>query len=185
MMFALMPGMVIGQGLQPILGFNYGARRFDRALKTIRIALIFATACSIMAFILLYFYPEPFVRIFSSDAELIAVSIYGAKRIFITLPVIGLMMTGAIIFQAIGKVMQSIVTSLARSALFLLPTVLIMPRIWGIDGVWMAFPVTDILTLILTMALLIPQLLDFYKKSELPRLEPERFNIPEPPVKIG
>ena len=185
MMFALMPGMVIGQGLQPILGFNYGARRFDRALKTIRIAIIYATACSIVAFILLYFYPEPFIRIFSSDAELIAVSIYGAKRVFITLPIIGLMMTGAIIFQAIGKIIQSIVTSLARSALFLLPSVLIMPRIWGIDGVWMAFPVTDILTLILTMALLIPQLLDFYKKSKLPKLEPEPFNIPEPPVKIG
>jgi Na+-driven multidrug efflux pump len=138
-----------------------------------------------VAFLLLYFNPEPFLRIFSNDVELIEVGVYASKRIFLTLPIIGLMMTGAIIFQAIGKVIQSIVTSLARSALFLLPTVLIMPRIWGIDGVWMAFPVTDALTFILTMALLIPQLLDFYNKSKLPRLEPERFNVPEPPVKIG
>jgi Na+-driven multidrug efflux pump len=166
MMFALMPGMVIGQGLQPILGFNYGAGRFDRALKTIRLAVTYATIISTLAFIVLYFFPEPFVRIFTKDTGLIDVSIYGAKIVFSVMPIIGLMMVGQIIFQAIGKVIQAIVSSLARSAIFLLPTVLIFPHFWGIDGVWVAFPITDVLTLFLTGGLMIPILLDFRRKSK-------------------
>lgn len=185
LMFALMPGMVIGQGLQPILGFNYGARRFDRALRTIRIAVTYATACSIVAFLVLYFSPEPFLRVFTNDTELIAVSIYAAKRVFVVMPVIGLMMVGQIIFQAIGKVIQSIVTALGRSALFLLPTVLILPQFWGIDGVWISFPLTDALTFLLTLAMLIPQIKNFIKKSRQPDLGPEKFNLPTPPVKLG
>jgi putative MATE family efflux protein len=185
MMFALMPGMVIGQGLQPIVGFNYGARRFDRALKTIRLALTYATVCSIAAFLVLYLSPEPFLRIFTADTELIAVSIYAAKRVFFVMPLIGCMMVGSIIFQAIGKVIQSIVTSLARSALFLLPLILILPHYWQIDGVWLSFPITDALTFLLTLILLIPQIKDFIRKSKQPDLGPEKFNLPTPPVKLG
>ena len=168
MMFALMPGMVIGQGLQPILGFNYGAKRYDRALKTIKIAVTYATVISTVAFFILYFSPEPFLRVFTDDVELIDVSVYAAKIVFAVMPVIGLMMVGQIIFQAIGKVIQAIISSLARSALFLLPTVLIFPHFWGIDGVWIAFPITDVLTLFLTGGLMIPILLDFKRKSKEP-----------------
>lgn len=171
MMFALMPGMVIGQGLQPILGFNYGARRFDRALKTIRLAVTWATIISTIAFFVLYFAPEPFLRVFTDDAELVDVSIYGAKRFFAVMPIIGMMMVGQIIFQAIGKVIQAIVSSLGRSAIFLLPTVLIFPRFWGIDGIWAAFPITDVLTLLLTVGLMIPILLDFRQRSKRPYYE--------------
>ncbi|MCK4863062.1 MAG: MATE family efflux transporter [Dehalococcoidales bacterium] len=185
MMFALMPGMVIGQGLQPILGFNYGAKRFDRTLRAIRIAVTYASAISCIAFVALYFSPETFLRIFTTDTELINVSVYAAKRVFLVMPLIGLMMVGQLIFQAIGKVIQAITTSLARSALFLLPTVLIFPQFWGIDGVWLAFPVTDVLTLFLTVGLLIPILLDFSRKSKSPTQEPEKFNLPPPPVRLG
>jgi putative MATE family efflux protein len=185
LMFALMPGMVIGQGLQPILGFNYGARRFDRALRAIRIAVTYATSCGIVAFIVLYFFPEPFLRIFTSDAGLVDLSIYAAKRIFSVLPIIGFMMVGSMIFQSIGKVMQSILTSLARSALFLVPLTFILPHFWQLDGVWLAFPITDVLTVLLTVALLIPQLRDFRKKSKLTAPEPEKFNLPPPPIRLG
>jgi len=82
------------------------------------------------------------------------------------MPIIGMMMVGQVIFQAIGKVIQAIVTSLARSAIFLLPTVLIFPRFWGIDGIWAAFPITDVLTLVLTLGLMIPLLLDFRRRSK-------------------
>jgi putative MATE family efflux protein len=185
MMFALMPGMVIGQGLQPILGFNYGARRFDRALRVIRMAVTYASAISVIAFVVLYFSPGTFVRIFTADTELINVSVYAAKRIFLVMPLIGLMMVGQLVFQAIGKVVQAIVSSLARSALFLLPTVLIFPHFWGIDGVWLAFPVTDVLTVLLTLGLLIPILFDFYRKSKSTVPVPEKFNLPPPPVRLG
>ncbi len=185
MMFALMPGMVLGQGLQPILGFNYGARRYDRALRGIRLTIMVATTISLVAFFVLYFSPEPFLRIFTDDPDLIAISSYGAKRIFLVMPIIGFLMVGTTLFQAIGKVVQAIVTSLSRSAIFLLPCVLILPRFWGIDGVWWAFPITDGLTFLLVISLLIPQLRDFYRRSKLPPEEPEKFNLPQPPVRLG
>lgn len=185
MLFALMPGMVLGQGLQPILGFNYGARRFDRALRAIRLTITVASSVSLLAFFVLYFFPEPIIRVFTNDPGLISVSVYGARRIFLVMPLIGFMMVGTTIFQAIGKVVQAITTSLARSAIFLLPAVLILPRVWGIDGVWWAFPITDVLTLLLVVALLVPQLRDFYRKSKLPTDEPEKFNLAPPPVRLG
>ncbi|MGD9142996.1 MAG: MATE family efflux transporter, partial [Dehalococcoidia bacterium] len=166
MMFALMPGMVLGQGLQPILGFNYGAKQFGRALKTIRLAITYASGFSILAFLVLYFSPEPFLRIFTSDPELVEVSVYAGKRIFFVMPVIGFMMVGTIVFQAIGKIMQSIVTSLARTVIFLLPLILILPHYWGLDGVWLAFPLSDVLTFLFVLALLIPLLTEFKRKSK-------------------
>ena len=165
MMFALMPGMVIGQGLQPILGFNYGAKRFDRALRVIRIAIVWASGFSILAFFALFFFPEPFLRIFTNDAELVNVSVYASHRIFSVMPIIGAMMVGTVIFQAIGKVLHSIVTSLARSVLFLLPLILILPKYLQMDGVWLAFPLSDVLTFLLTLGLMIPIVIDFSRKS--------------------
>jgi putative MATE family efflux protein len=183
MMFALMPGMVIGQGLQPIVGFNYGAGRYGQALRAIRIAITYATACSIAAFIVLFNFPGLLIRIFTPDSELIAITIYAAKRIFFALPVIGFMMTGSIIFQAIGKPTQSIITSLARSVLFLIPLVFILPHYLGIDGVWLAFPVTDILTFTLTFVLVMIQIREFMRKSQSPEIEPGMSGLPEPPFK--
>ncbi len=157
MMFALMPGMVIGQGLQPILGFNYGAERYDRALKAIKFAIIGATICNSIAFIFLYFTPETFISIFTTDSELITVGGYAAKRIWLVLYLIGSMMVGSIVFQAMGKAVQSFVTAIARPALFLLPLIFILPRFLQIEGVWLAFPITDVLTFLVTFIFLIPQ----------------------------
>ena len=158
MMFALMPGMVIGQGLQPILGFNYGAKRYDRGLKVIKIAVTAATVCCVAAFIVLYSFPELFVRIFNSDPELIALTVYGARRIFIAMPIIGFMMVSSTMFQALGKPVQAFLSSVSRTVLFLLPAVLILPHYWQLDGVWLAFPITDGLTFTLVLSLFIPQI---------------------------
>jgi len=158
MMFALMPGIVIGQGLQPILGFNYGAKRYDRALKVIKIAILAATACCVIVFVVLYFAPEPFIRIFTTDNELIALGAYAAKRIFIVLYLIGFIMVGSIVFQAMGKAVQSFITAISRPALFLIPLIFILSYYWQLEGVWRAFPITDVLTFILVLILFIPQI---------------------------
>jgi Na+-driven multidrug efflux pump len=142
MMFAIMPGIVIGGGLQPILGFNYGAKRYDRAMRAIIIAMGAAFACGLFVFGIVYFAPEPFVRIFTNDAELIALSSYAAKRIFLALYMIGLMMVGSLVFQSIGKVVQSFITSIA-------------------------FPISDGFTLLLTLLLLIPQIRELRRKHRL------------------
>jgi Na+-driven multidrug efflux pump len=158
MMFASMPGIVIGQGMQPILGFNYGAKRYDRALKVIKIAAISATSYSIIAFFALYFSPELFIRVFTADNELIVLGTHAAKHVFFTKYLIGFLMVGSTVFQATGKAPQAFVTAIARPALFLLPLVFILPNYWQLDGVWLAFPIADVLTFILVLILLIPQI---------------------------
>jgi putative MATE family efflux protein len=178
MMFAIMPGIVIGQGLQPILGYNYGAGRYKLALKSIILALTYATSICIIAFLVLYFFPGIFIRIFSSDAELIEVSTHAAKLIFLALYIIGFAFIGQLTFQSLGKAVKSFITSLARPALFMIPMILILPKFWGLDGVWLAFPVTDGLTVVLTVILLIPEIRRFQKGAP-PRWETSVESAPE------
>jgi Na+-driven multidrug efflux pump len=166
MIFALMPGIVIGQGMQPILGFNYGAKRYDRTLKVIKIAIIAATGYSIIAFFALYFAPGLFIRVFTSDSELIVLAAHAATRIFFAAYLIGFIVVGSVVFQAIGKAPQAFVTAIARPALFLLPLVFILPNYWQLDGVWLAFPITDALTSILVLVLLIPEI-KMFRRNEM------------------
>jgi putative MATE family efflux protein len=163
MMFAILPGMVIGQGLQPILGFNYGARRYHLALKAMKIALVFSTSVCLLAFLLLYFMPEVFIRIFTNDVELIDIATNAAKIVFIVLYLIGFAFIGQLTFQSLGKALKALITSLARPALFLVPMVLILPGFWGLDGVWWAFVFTDGLTVVFTLILLVPQIREFQR----------------------
>jgi len=166
MIFAMMPGIVIGQGMQPILGFNYGAKRYDRALKVIKIAIIAAISYSIIAFCALYFAPELFIRVFTTDSELIILAADAARHIFFAVYLIGFIIVGSIIFQAIGKAPQAFVTAVARPALFLLPLVFILPNYWQLDGVWLAFPITDALTSILVLVLLIREI-KLFRESKI------------------
>ncbi len=171
-MFALIPGMVIGQGLQPILGFNYGAKRYDRGLHVLRIAIIWATVFCGIAFAVLYTFPEFFARIFNGDPELVTLTAYGARRVFIMLPVVGFIMVGSTMFQALGKPIQAFLSSVSRTVLFLIPLVLILPNYWQLDGVWWAFPVTDILTFSLVLSLFIPQIRQLVKlRKSQPHIE--------------
>jgi putative MATE family efflux protein len=177
MIFALMPSIVIGQGMQPILGFNYGAKRYDRALQVIKIATIAATIYSIIAFCALYFAPELFIRVFTADSELIVLTADASRRIFFAVYLIGFIIIGSIVFQAIGKAPQAFVTAVARPALFLLPLVFILPNYWQLSGVWLAFPITDALTSILVLALLIPET-KMFRKNPIRHVQSE-FEPPE------
>jgi putative MATE family efflux protein len=157
-MFATMPAMVIGQGLQPILGFNYGAKQYGRALRSIKIAIISSTAFSIAAFGVLYFVPQPIIAIFSADAGFISLSSDAAKMLFLAVYLSGIMMVGSTIFQALGQALPSFLTSIARPAIFLIPLIFILPHFWQLNGIWLAFPITDALTVTLTVILLVSPL---------------------------
>ena len=180
MMFCIMPSMVIGQGLQPILGFNYGARRYDLALKGIKIGLIAATVFSVIPFLVLYFMPEPIIGIFTNDTELITMGAYAAKRIFLVLPLIGVLMVGSLVFQSIGKAVESFVTAIVRPVVFLIPMVLILPRFWQLDGVWLSFPIADALTFVLTVALLVPLVMQLRRATMPDKREYKSPVIPSP-----
>ena len=176
MMFATMPGMVVGHGLQPILGYNFGAKRYDLALKSIKIAMTVSTSWCIIAFFLLYFVPAPFIQIFSSDTELIEMASSASRNIFLVLYLMGLVFTGSMVFMAIGKAKEAFITSITQRALFLVPLVFILPPAMGIDGVWLSFPVSDGLSFILTLALLIPV---WHQLKRLGDQSQESLEIPE------
>jgi putative MATE family efflux protein len=164
MMFALMPGMVIGQGLQPILGFNFGAKRYDRILRAMKLAAIVSTSIGLVAFLALYFFPGVFFRIFTSDKALIDLGSHAAQRVFICIYLIGVMGVGSMTFIALGKALQSFATSISRTILFLIPAVLILSRLYGLDGIWFAFPASDVFAFMLMVVLLIPLVKDLRRK---------------------
>jgi Na+-driven multidrug efflux pump len=161
-----MPGIVIGMGLQPIIGFNYGAKRFDRILRAISISIGASTLFCLVVFILMCFFPEPFITIFTRDSDLIALTSYGIKRLFSGVYLVGFIIIGATVFQALGKAVQSFFTSISRATLFFIPLVFILPRFLKLDGVWWSFPSSDLLTFLLTLTFLIPQVRQLRKERK-------------------
>lgn len=157
-MFAMMPSMVIGQGVQPILGFNYGARRFDRAIKAINIAILAATLISVSIFFVLYYRPKTFIAIFTSDVYLLNLASDATKTMFLGLYFMGFVMVGSVVFQALGKATQSFVTSLARPVFFFIPLLLVLPSFFHLQGVWLTFPLSDFSAFLLILLFLIPEM---------------------------
>lgn len=165
LMFSVMPGASIGQGLQPILGFNYGMKRFDRALELIKIVMISITCFGLILFVVLFFAPGIFIRIFTTEAELISMTTYAAKFVFSAVFFTGFIISGVFIFQALGKAKRAFIITL-RPVIFLLPLVLILPGFFQLEGVFMAFPLTEILGFILAMSMVIPQIIEFRRLAK-------------------
>jgi putative MATE family efflux protein len=163
MMFSSTPSMVIGQAMQPILGFNFGAKRYRLALKVISLSSLATLIFSVFAFILLYTIPGPIIGIFTNDNELIAETVTAVRFIFVALPLLSLFSVGQLIFPSIGKVAQSFIIAISRPALFLAPLTLILPRIWQEHGLWLAFPGSDTLGFLLVIGLFIPLIIKWRK----------------------
>jgi len=165
--FAVMPNMGIAQGLQPILGFSYAARRYDRGIEVIRRSIIITTAISAATFLVILFFARPIVGIFSTDATLVAQGTHAIRLIFMALWLVGFHIVGSTIFQAIGKAIPTLILSTSRQILFLIPLVFILPRFFGLNGVWLSFPIADTLSFIITLAMVIPQMREFKKQQIL------------------
>lgn len=142
----------LNQGTQPIVGYNFGAKQYDRVFKTLKISAIFATILTTIGFLLGKFFSVVSVSMFTADEELIAISA-NALRIVITMfPMVGFQIVMSNFFQSIGKAKISIFLSLTRQFIFLIPSILILPRIWGLDGAWAAMPVSDALSGVVAIA---------------------------------
>lgn len=165
MMFSTIPGMVLGQAMQPILGFNYGAKRYKLALKSITLASMVTTVFALAAFAILMFIPEPIIRIFTSDNALVEETIFAVRLIFSVIPLFSLYNVGQLVFPSIGKVWESLIISISRPLLFLTPLVFILPRIWDMTGVWLSFPGSDLLSFLLVLGLLIPLFIKLNKAA--------------------
>ena len=169
--FAMMPGMIIGQGMQPILGFNYGARRYHHVLKTLTLAIISATALSTVLFLVLYLLPGPIIRVFTNDKQLIDECVHVTKLVFLVLPVLGFFNVGQQVFLSIGKAVESFIVAITRPVVFMLPSVLILPRFLALDGVWTSFPTSDGLTFLLVVVLIIPLIRKLQKAATAEKTE--------------
>jgi putative MATE family efflux protein len=147
----LMPLLGINQGMQPIIGFNYGARRYDRVKEAFKLAIMAATALVTFGFLMIEIFPKQIVGIFnSSDPELLEFTTWALRVFLIFLPVVGFQIVSANYFQAVGKPKQAAFLSLSRQLLFLIPTVLILPLFFSLHGVIMAGPVADLASSVLT-----------------------------------
>jgi putative MATE family efflux protein len=164
MMFLAMPLMGIAQGLQPVLGFAWGARRFDRARDVTAYALGVASVLSLAGFVVLYFMPGPIMGLFTTDASLIQEGIHASRRVFLVFFLVGFQIVGSTVFQSLGMVAKTFIASTSRQVLFLIPLVLVLPRYLGADGVWLAIPIADALSFGLVLAMVIPQLREFGRR---------------------
>ncbi|KXZ39140.1 putative efflux protein, MATE family [Alkalithermobacter thermoalcaliphilus JW-YL-7 = DSM 7308] len=154
-MFILMPIFGINQGSQPIIGYNYGAKEYDRVKETLKYAILVSTIICIAGFIVIMKYPENLIMIFNNeDKDLIRIGAYGMKVVMCMLPIVGFQIVGSNYFQAVGKAKYSMFLSLSRQVLFLIPVLIIMPKFLGLEGVWLASPISDFLSFILTFIVL-------------------------------
>ena len=146
-----MPIFGINQGAQPIIGYNYGACRFDRVKKTLEMAVLAATTLTVLGFAVMMLFPAQVIRIFDPrDAGLIALGTHTIRIAVAMLPLVGFQMVSSSYFQAVGKPREALLLLLSRQLLILIPAVLILPMWFGLDGVWAALPTADLLSSVLT-----------------------------------
>lgn len=158
-MLILMPVFGINQGVQPIIGYNYGARKFDRVREALRYAMIGATGIVVLGFAAVMLFPEQIISLFGeNDKGLLSFGSFALRTFLICLPVIGFQVVGASYFQAVGKPLQASFLSLSRQVLLLIPALLILPVFYGLNGVLYAGPVSDMGSAVLTGAFLLMEL---------------------------
>lgn len=146
--------MGICQGMQPIAGYNYGARNIDRVKHVLKLAITASVAALTVGWVIGEVFPEACARLFSKDEELIAISIRGIRINMLAFPVIGYQATVTNFFQTIGKVRISIFMSLSRQLLFLLPMMLLFSSLWGLDGVWFSLPASDFVAFLVAVVIM-------------------------------
>ena len=142
------------QGMQPIAGYNYGARLYPRVLQVTRLTMLCGVGVATLGFLLCEFVPEWIVRMFTTDADLIAKSVYGLRIVFAVFPLVGFQMVSTNFFLSIGMSKKAIFLSLTRQMLFLLPGLLILPPLLGTLGVWISMPISDTVAFLATAVLL-------------------------------
>ncbi|WP_372754865.1 MATE family efflux transporter [Mariniflexile sp.] len=150
LMFAMFPVLGITQGFLPIAGFNYGAKNYDRVRESINIAIKFATVLSTCIFLVLMLFPEAITRMFTTDLEVIKQTPNDMRWVFAATPIIAVQLIGAAYFQSIGKAIPALLLTLTRQGFFFIPLILILPKFYGELGVWIAFPISDVLSTIVT-----------------------------------
>lgn len=157
----------LNQGMQPIVGYNYGALKTERVLKAFKMTVFAATAVTSFMFLFAEIFPGMIARAFTKSPDLIGLTVRGMRLNLMVFPIVGFQMVTSSFFQSIGKARFSIFLSLTRQVLFLIPALLILPRFIGLDGVWLGGPVSDFSSSLLTLFVLKWQI-GILKKRQFP-----------------
>jgi putative MATE family efflux protein len=153
--------MGLNQGMQPIAGYNFGARQLDRVDKVLKLTILLATGVMMTGFLICELFPRSVASIFTSDRDLINIAVQGLRIVMFFFPIVGFQMVTSNFFQSIGMPGKAIFMSLTRQVLFLLPCLLILPSMFGVNGVWYSIPAADSMASLIAAYMLIAQ----YRKS--------------------
>ena len=155
LMLYLMIVMGLTMGMQPIIGYNFGARKPERVKQTLRLAITWGVCITTSGFLICELFPHAVSAVFTSDDVLIDMAAHGLRICVVMFPVIGAQIVIGNFFQNIGLAKMSLFLSLTRQLIFLLPCLLFFPGIWGLDGVWVSLPVSDLLAFLTAVAALL------------------------------
>ncbi|MDO5129967.1 MAG: MATE family efflux transporter [Prevotellaceae bacterium] len=153
----------VNQGMQPIAGYNYGAQNYDRLMRVLKLAMIAGTCITTSGFLVAEFIPHICVRLFTSDSRLTELSVNGLRIMMAAMPIVGYQMIVTNFFQSIGKAKISIFLSLSRQLLFLVPLIGVLPLFFGVNGVWVAMPISDSFSALFALVMMVRYMRMFKK----------------------
>ena len=162
----VMINMGVNQGMQPIAGYNYGAQKLDRLMRVLKISMIAATCVTTVGFLVAMLCPSLCVRLFTTDPHLAYVSVDALRIMMSAMPIVGYQMVITNFFQSIGMAKISILLSLSRQLLMLLPLLLILPSMFGVTGVWMSMPLSDTLSALLAGVMMMKYMKRFKRQHK-------------------
>jgi putative MATE family efflux protein len=158
-MLLIMSVIAINMASQPITGFNYGAKNYKRVKRTLVIGLMASTAISVLGFVVSQLFPEFIIRLFNNtDKELMDVGVHGLRIFLFALPLVGFQIITSNYFQATGKAGIAAFLSLMRQVIVLMPLLFLLPKYFGLTGVWLAGPVSDVISSVVVAFFLIREL---------------------------
>ena len=169
----VMVAIGLNQGMQPIAGYNYGAKNYGRVTEVLKKTILYATVVMLTGFAIVHLFPRAVASIFTTDAQLIDLAANGLKIVFIFYPIVGFQMVATNFFQSIGMSGKSIFLSLTRQLIFLIPLLLILPSHFGVNGVWYSMPAADLLSSVIAAIMLVNQFRQFKKKELENRIQPD------------
>jgi putative MATE family efflux protein len=151
MMFSLSPVLGVSQGFLPVAGFNIGAENNARVKETIKKAIWFGSILGTIIFIGIVIFKEEIIWVFTNDATLLAETPNAMLIVFLVTPIVTMQLIGSAYFQAAGKAMPALFLTLLKQGIFLIPLAYILPKYYGINGIWWSFPIADVLSTIITI----------------------------------
>lgn len=164
----IMAIVAINMAAQPIISFNYGAKSFLRVKETLKISMISATVIAIFAFILVETLPESIVKLFnSSDEGLLSIGKQGLRLGLMALPVVGFQVVAGNFFQSMGKAKIAVILTLLRQVIILIPLLFILPKYLGLTGIWISMPISDVISAVIVVFILINHWKKLHYLSEI------------------